>query len=217
MKNLPANTEESEIKPLFERHGHIARFLMPQHGITALVDYIEPFEAKKAFSKLAYSQFKSSPLYLEWAPENVFVKPAERAEADDNKSDEKAEIDNNEPSKHTLNKIESTKEVATSQKEETTQQQPQDTKDSVKEPEPLGDPENDTTLFVKNLNFITTEEDLKRVSCDIIEAVKMVDFEAHILSTKPRRMHAYRPRLRMKETTLYKKDFSLIPKVFHVL
>lgn len=187
MKNLPANTEESEIKPLFERHGHIARFLMPQHGITALVDYIEPFEAKKAFSKLAYSQFKSSPLYLEWAPENVFVKPAERAEADDNKSDEKADIDNNEPSKHTLNKIESTKEVATSQKEETTQQQPQDTKDSVKEPEPLGDPENDTTLFVKNLNFITTEEDLKRVSCDIIVAVEMVDFEAHILSTKRRR------------------------------
>ncbi|XP_028162960.1 probable RNA-binding protein 19 [Ostrinia furnacalis] len=152
VKNLPANTEASEVKQLFERHGHIARFLMPEHGITALVDFIEPFEAKKAFSKLAYSQFKSSPLYLEWAPENVFVKSAEKTETDSNEQTEIKKTD-------TVETFESKKHVPETKKVET---QIQDTKDSVVETEVLGEPENDTTLFVKNLNFITTEDSLKR-------------------------------------------------------
>ncbi|KAI5637264.1 RNA recognition motif domain-containing protein [Phthorimaea operculella] len=79
VKNLPAGTDKEEIKSLFAKHGHIARFLMPQHGITALVDFVEPFEAKKAFTKLAYSQFKSAPLYLEWAPENVTTEESLKA------------------------------------------------------------------------------------------------------------------------------------------
>lgn len=32
----------------------------------------EPNEAKFAFKKLAYTNFKHYPLYLEWAPEDVF-------------------------------------------------------------------------------------------------------------------------------------------------
>lgn len=143
MKNLPANTDKEEIKSLFEKHGHIARFLMPQHGITALVDFIEPFEAKKAFTKLAYSQFKSAPLYLEWAPENVFLKSAPKTETEQNVVKE-------------INKREENIPVP----EANVSQTPEESKDDVTE---TAEPENDTTLFVKNLNSRTTEQSLKEV------------------------------------------------------
>ncbi|KAJ8722161.1 hypothetical protein PYW08_004563 [Mythimna loreyi] len=149
VKNLPANTEKEEIKALFAKHGQLAKFLMPQHGITALVDFIEPFEAKKAFTKLAYSQFKSAPLYLEWAPENVFVKSAEKTESDKNTIEE--ESDENR------NKIEPKTLVVSSR-------EPEKNEKDLKEDDEteLDEPENDTTLFVKNLNFKTTEETLKK-------------------------------------------------------
>lgn len=122
---------------------------MPQHGITALVDFIEPFEAKKAFTKLAYSQFKSAPLYLEWAPENVFVKSAERTESDKMTIAEESNVNEN--------KIEPKTFVLT--------REPEHNKKDVKEDDEaeLEEPENDTTLFVKNLNFKTTEASLKSV------------------------------------------------------
>ncbi|KAL4715426.1 hypothetical protein ACJJTC_015329 [Scirpophaga incertulas] len=142
VKNLPANTSKNEVKPLFENFGHLSRFLMPKHGIAALVDFIEPFEAKKAYYKLIYSKFKTTPLYLEWAPENIFVKPPQPdAEKDNVETNETEHEEDIQP-------------LSSSDKE-------------VKEPtkieteEDLGDPESDTTLFVKNINFRTTEAELK--------------------------------------------------------
>lgn len=148
---MPANTEQDEIKSLFERHGHIARFLIPKHGITALVDFIEPFEAKKAFTKLAYTQFKHVPLYLEWAPENVFLKSAEK---------------NVEPTK----RIEESEPVMAKESHNSRKDSKEEIKnDNVVKESALNDvdeaeePENDTTLFVKNLNFRTTDAELKSV------------------------------------------------------
>lgn len=37
------------------------------------MEYLEPNEAKIAFQKCAYSKFKSVPLYLEWAPADIFT------------------------------------------------------------------------------------------------------------------------------------------------
>lgn len=37
------------------------------------MEFIEPSEARTAFRHLAYSKFKNIPLYLEWAPENIFL------------------------------------------------------------------------------------------------------------------------------------------------
>ncbi|CAH0691925.1 unnamed protein product [Spodoptera exigua] len=149
VKNLPANTEKEEIKSLFVKHGQIARFLMPQHGITALVDFIEPFEAKKAFTKLAYSQFKSAPLYLEWAPENVFIKSAEKIDSDKNT--------NATQSDDVQDEVETSSSTAPVPKEPVSNNQKVQEKDETE----LEEPENDTTLFVKNLNFKTNEDSLK--------------------------------------------------------
>jgi len=72
VKNLPSGTEKSEMNQLFEEHGRVARVLIPPNGLTAIVEMEEPVEAKLAFKRLAYSKFKESVLYLEWAPINVF-------------------------------------------------------------------------------------------------------------------------------------------------
>lgn len=166
VKNLPANTNKDEIKALFIKHGQIARFLMPQHGITALVDFIEPFEAKKAFTKLAYSQFKNAPLYLEWAPENVFLKSAPKTESD------KEIVEDQTAKQEKQEKISSQQEKQDRISNQQEISSPPETKASIDDKDDVisdtEEPENDTTLFVKNLNFKTTEDSLKKVSIDLI-------------------------------------------------
>lgn len=73
VKNLPSSeTNKQELQQLFDRHGRVARVIMPPNGLTAIVEMEEAVEAKLAFKKLAYYKFKDSILYLEWAPINVF-------------------------------------------------------------------------------------------------------------------------------------------------
>lgn len=72
VKNLPSSTHKDDLLKLFETHGRVGRIIMPPNGLTAIVEMEEPVEAKLAFRKLAYSKFKDSVLYLEWAPINVF-------------------------------------------------------------------------------------------------------------------------------------------------
>lgn len=130
---------------------------MPKHGITALVDFVEPFEAKKAFTKLAYSQFKAAPLYLEWAPENVFIKSAEIIPSHGSDEEQMKTIVNIEE-KEIKRKTDSIgNEIHV---KDTSQNNVDDDVDTE-------EPENATTLFVKNLNFKTTETSLKSVSCTL--------------------------------------------------
>uniref|UniRef100_A0A161MZX5 Rna-binding protein 19 n=1 Tax=Triatoma infestans TaxID=30076 RepID=A0A161MZX5_TRIIF len=44
--------------------------MLPTNGITGIVEFLEPSEARIAFKRLAYSKFKYLPLYLEWAPDD---------------------------------------------------------------------------------------------------------------------------------------------------
>lgn len=92
----------------------------------------EPNEAKFAFKKLAYTNFKHYPLYLEWAPEDVFSGNSSNAEL---------------PLMTTMSKLESSEEPSNAVPV-----------NEVEEEEEL--PEDDSTIFVKNLNFHTEESDL---------------------------------------------------------
>lgn len=56
VKNLPASTSVSELEDLFGKHGSLGRVLLPAGGITAIVEFLEPTEAKQAFTRLAYSK-----------------------------------------------------------------------------------------------------------------------------------------------------------------
>lgn len=140
-KNLTANTEVRDIQPLFAKFGLIGRIVLPPSGVTALIEFLEPSEAKAAFRKLAYSKFKDLPLYLEWAPENIFkspsTKPMDLASLDTNKITNRPKLFS-KPVIETLIESEPIPEV--------------DSGEDEMEPE-LG-----TTIFLRNLNFATREQ-----------------------------------------------------------
>ncbi|XP_033210187.1 probable RNA-binding protein 19 [Belonocnema kinseyi] len=142
VKNLPAQTRQEEILEIFSPHGEVGRVVMPPAGISAIVEFFEPSEARKAFTKLAYSKFKNLPLYLEWAPNNSFTS-SEKVDTGSEKSKKggKAQNGTDEVKEENETKVEKIEE--------------EDDEDD-EEPEP------DTTLFVKNLNFSTVDEDLKK-------------------------------------------------------
>ena len=56
VKNLPFNTTCEELRTIFVPFGTVARLVLPQSEITALVEFFEPNQAKKSFQKLAYSK-----------------------------------------------------------------------------------------------------------------------------------------------------------------
>ncbi|XP_061529313.1 probable RNA-binding protein 19 [Phycodurus eques] len=125
VKNLPAGVSVSELEAVFSTHGSLGRVLLPPSGLTAIIEFLEPTEAKRAFARLAYSKFHHIPLYLEWAPMGVFVaaKPAP-VKAEEEKKQQKTE------------------------------------KQEEEEEEEEDGSLPGSTLFIKNLNFSTTEETL---------------------------------------------------------
>lgn len=128
VKNIPADTQVGELENLFKKYGDVGRVLLPPAGVSAIVEFLEPTEAKQAFTKLAYSKFQHVPLYLEWAPMDVFSTPvAEKKQTDKDDQDV----------------------LATNENEN----------DSCEEEDECIP---GCTLFVKNLNFSTAEESLKK-------------------------------------------------------
>lgn len=100
----------------------------------ALVQFLEPSEARKAFTNLAYTKFKNAPLYLEWAPDNSVTEKTQIAKEQMSEEVEKRDDDKVINAKH-----------------------------EILEEEIVEEPEPDTTIFVKNLNFQTTDNELRKV------------------------------------------------------
>ncbi|XP_014480667.1 PREDICTED: probable RNA-binding protein 19 [Dinoponera quadriceps] len=149
VKNLPALTKSDDIREMFARHGELGRVILPPSGVTALVEFLEPSEARKAFTKLAYTKFKHLPLYLEWAPDNSFTAPASKSKASKNKT-----------SKGNATRS-SNVEGATEGGGATREYKENANNANKKADEDHEEPEPDTTLFVKNINFATKVEELK--------------------------------------------------------
>lgn len=122
VKNLPATTLEKEVVELFMKFGALRQVIMAPSRLIGLIEFAEANDAKRAYRSLAYSNFKGRPLYLEWAPQNIFL------------------MDTKKP----LNLI--TNSTVLPEDEESTL-----------------DRIGRTSLFVKNLNFDTTEEQLRKV------------------------------------------------------
>ncbi|XP_015682553.1 probable RNA-binding protein 19 [Protobothrops mucrosquamatus] len=142
VKNLPAATKAEQLEEVFQPFGSLGRVLLPKGGVTAIVEFLEPTEAKKAFTKLAYSKFQHIPLYLEWAPTGVFSGPGKKTP-----------------------EVEEQKEG-----DEQTQRGVSEKSDAQKEMEEEEEEEEEEegslpgcTIFIKNLNFSTTEDTLKEV------------------------------------------------------
>lgn len=82
VKNIPADCSRDELRRLFDEQGDVKRFLMPPAGTIAIVEYGNAAQCKAAFGTLAYRRVKSSVLFLEKAPKDVFsAKPVDEQSA----------------------------------------------------------------------------------------------------------------------------------------
>ncbi|GFR09679.1 probable RNA-binding protein 19 [Trichonephila clavata] len=135
VKHLPAKTAAEELNEKFSKFGTISRVILPPSGLVALVEFENPAEAKNAFRRLAYSRFHNVPLYLEWAPVDGLKEPAPVPTPDSTE-------DSTEPSS----------------KEENIKKNEEANAESKTSHVEIEEPEDGTTIFVKNVNFETTQE-----------------------------------------------------------
>ncbi|RKF62243.1 Multiple RNA-binding domain-containing protein 1 [Erysiphe neolycopersici] len=135
VKNLPFGTTSEDLRTMFEEFGKIIRVLVPPSGTIAIVEFAQPGHAKAAFAGLCYRRVKDLVLFLEKAPKDLFIN-----------ADEVTDVvlpDN----KLSLRK-EDQKIVSVS---------------DLLEQENPADYTDNSTLYVRNLNFSTTSERLVQV------------------------------------------------------
>ena len=70
-ENLSAKVSEEALRAQFAKHGQLGSVLLTPSNTLGLVEFLEVGEAKKAFRSLAYTKLEGAPLYLEWAPVGV--------------------------------------------------------------------------------------------------------------------------------------------------
>ncbi|EXB75133.1 Multiple RNA-binding domain-containing protein 1 [Morus notabilis] len=150
VKNLPYGSSDSELAKMFGEFGSLDKIILPPTKTLALVVFLEPAEARKAIKGLNYRRYKDAPLYLEWAPANV-LSLSSTSEGNEN-SDVVGQHD--------------AKRVILEQHLE-----------GVPDVDPDPDSVESRTVFVKNLNFKTSDESLKK---HFVEHMK----EGTILSAK---------------------------------
>ncbi|KAF3447845.1 hypothetical protein FNV43_RR08551 [Rhamnella rubrinervis] len=71
VKNLPYGSSDGELAKMFGKFGRVDKIIFPPTKTLALVIFLEPAEARAAFKGLAYKRYKDAPLYLEWAPADI--------------------------------------------------------------------------------------------------------------------------------------------------
>ncbi|CAP24384.1 Protein CBR-RBD-1 [Caenorhabditis briggsae] len=173
-KNLPAGVETEELQRMFEKFGDCQKVLMPSEGgVSALVIMGNPVDAKKAFRALAYSRFRSQPLYLEWAPYDVMGATEQPKEEEQEKSEDytkpkksKREMTYEEKKKERKNRqqgiteTEEDKKLDEDEVEETKESEPVEKKKKKEKKQPEREIESGSAIFVKNLAFDTTDDGL---------------------------------------------------------
>ncbi|SCM26399.1 snoRNA-associated small subunit rRNA processing protein, putative [Plasmodium chabaudi chabaudi] len=88
VKNLSMHTNENDIINLFKKHGILKKISFSPYKNIAILQYEKPEDAKKALISNSYIRYKKLPLYLEWAPVNLF-------EQNNKNTDETTEINEN--------------------------------------------------------------------------------------------------------------------------
>lgn len=133
VKNIPYGTTPETIREMFERHGEVDRVLIPPTGTLALVEMAIPGEARVAFRALAYKRLGNSILYLEKAPMGLVTPSASHTKSTADVAATRTPVAAPASKQQMLLGAGSGSEA---------------------------DAEPGATLFVKNLNFSTTDDSL---------------------------------------------------------
>uniref|UniRef100_A0A1I7TDK2 RNA-binding protein 19 n=1 Tax=Caenorhabditis tropicalis TaxID=1561998 RepID=A0A1I7TDK2_9PELO len=173
-KNLPAGVETEELQRMFEKFGDCQKVLMPSEGgVSALVIMGNPVDAKKAFRALAYSRFRSQPLYLEWAPYDVMGATetpevhGEQTNEDVKPKKSKREMTYEEKRRERKNRQQGVTEEDEKPEDEVEAEKVEDKKVETaevkknKKKQAEREIESGSAIFVKNLAFDTTDGGLE--------------------------------------------------------
>ncbi|WVY91495.1 hypothetical protein V8G54_037009 [Vigna mungo] len=174
VKNLPYGSTENELAKMFGKFGSLDKIVLPPTKTLALVYFLllydtltvifllygnlnillvvflEPAEARAAFRGLAYKRYKDAPLYLEWAPSNILSQSSTSKNDDMNGA-----IGENDAKRQIL------------------EQNVERITDVDIDPDRV----EARSLFVKNINFKTTDENLRKHFSELMK-------EGRILSVK---------------------------------
>ncbi|XP_071920921.1 uncharacterized protein [Coffea arabica] len=134
VKNLPYGSSEGELANMFGKYGSLDKIILPPSKTLALVVFLEAAEARAAFRGLAYKRYKDAPLYLEWAPANILSQNASSSDGSDD----------NVVGEHDVKKV--------------LLEQQRGITDADVDPDRV----ESRSLYVKNLNFKTSDESLKK-------------------------------------------------------
>lgn len=155
VKNFSFGTTVGELNEMFGQFGEIKRLLMPPAGTIAIVEFRDLPSARSAFTKLAFKRFKKTILYLEKGPKDLFTREPSQ-----------------EDTVEVINKPEAVEAKVTAN--DVLNNEPQaDVEESVDIDGPT------VSVFVKNLNFSTTSEQLS----DVFKSLP--GFAVAIVKTKP--------------------------------
>ncbi|CAN0854922.1 Multiple RNA-binding domain-containing protein 1 [Linum grandiflorum] len=148
VKNLPYASSEAELEKMFGKFGTIDKIILPPTKTMGLVVFLQPSDARAAFRGLAYKRYKDAPLYLEWAPADI-LSPSATSKGD------------------------YIKDTAVGQ---------DDIKRAILEQTIEGTSETDIdpdrtesrSLYVKNLNFKTSDDSLKQHFINLMKEGKVL-------------------------------------------
>ena len=128
IKNLPYESEESDLREMCEKFGTLSQLVLPSTRTIAIAEFLESNEARRAFQGLAYKRYRHVPLYVEWAPRDIFKTSKKNELGDDDDDDDDRTTKFNKE---------------TSSKDDDVEEDPE---------------EKSKVLFVKNIDFATTDE-----------------------------------------------------------
>jgi multiple RNA-binding domain-containing protein 1 len=136
VKNLPKDVTKPKLSDLLNRFGFVNRLLLPPNKTIAIAQFRNIDHANNVFSKLSGYNFHGLPIYLEFAPHNFL--PEDFNDEEDQKDDDGT-------------KETKVNETTVGVKPALLQEEEDKTEIDAKE----------KTVYVKNLNFSSTEEGLK--------------------------------------------------------
>ncbi|KAL1903608.1 Multiple RNA-binding domain-containing protein 1 [Sporothrix stenoceras] len=76
VKNFAHGTASQELRKMFEEYGPVVRVLMPPSGTLAIVQFAQAAHGRLAYSKLAYRRVNETVLMLEKCPDNLLSNSA---------------------------------------------------------------------------------------------------------------------------------------------
>jgi multiple RNA-binding domain-containing protein 1 len=179
IKNLPAGTKGSDMETLFGKYGALAKTVVAPSGAIAVVEFKERNDAKSAFKGCSFRKYKGMPLFLEWCP--VEAPPTDEAAKQAKKKEE--EVKEKTKGKRKKGEEEEEDEVAAPTEGKKKRKVEDDEEAVVVEEQEkevvasdqgkladlrglaadVAEQEDTFSVFVKNLNFTTTEATLRAV------------------------------------------------------